>query len=108
MKSDNQFICLDQDFPDTREFYALQEFAKICIKTGFVDRAKTIIEKLYGDLEIQSVTYIILESGKELGPFPFTIADQIMLEMRDAIKANVYSYDTILEHGIYKELNAQI
>lgn len=104
----DQFISLDLDNPDTREFYALQEFAIICMKTGFIDRAKQIIERLYGDIEIQSVTYIILESGKELGPFPFTIADQIMLEMRDAIKANVYSYDTILELGIYKELSAQI
>ena len=100
----DQFISLDIDNPDTREFYALQEFAKICMKTGFSDRAKTIVEKLYGDLEYQNVTYIILESGKELGPFPFTIADVIVMEMN----ADVITYNTVLEHGIYKELNAQI
>lgn len=107
----DRYLRLDMEFPDTREFHALQEFARICLATGLIDNAKQIIEKLYGDLNEKNVSYIMINGESELieiKPFTNSIAEALAIEIRDATSANAISYNSILQNGIFQELYAEI
>lgn len=107
----DRYLRLDMEFPDTREFHALQEFARICLKTGLIDNAKQIIEKLYGDLNEKHVSYVLINNDSEsmeIGPFTHSIAEALAIEIRDATSANAISYDIVLNNGIFQELYAEI
>lgn len=107
----SRYLSLDMEFPDTREFHALQEFARICLKTGLIDNAKQIIERLYGDLNEKHVSYVFITGETELmefGPFTYSIAEALAIEIRDSTSANAISYNSILQNGIFQELYAEI